>query len=451
MKNIIIIGNGISGITAARHLRKNTNHAITIISEESDFFFSRTALMYVYMGHMRWRDIEPYERHFWDKNRLKLVRDRLEEIAPEKKKIHLTSGGWQSYDILILALGSTPAFYNWPGQDLPGVSGLYHKKDLDSLEARSPQIKNAVVVGGGLIGVELAEMLLSRNINTTMLVREDRYWSRVIPKQESDIIGSHITDHGVDLRFGTELVKIHGDPSWGVQAVISSDQDKIDCDYVGICTGVRPNIDVVRKTDIEFHRGILVDQYLQTNKVDIYAIGDCAELRSTVPGRRPIEAIWYSGRKMGQTVARTISGELTAYDPGLWYNSAKFFDIEYQVYGHVPAESNEENSLLWSNEKLQVLCRLCFDKDTRNFVGLNALNMRFRQEVCHLWIREKTDISKVVEDISYAYFDPEFQPYHKLQMQSNLADQLGRSFPDQPAANLSAVQQYLEQQKTEHA
>ena len=115
MEHVVILGNGIAGITAARHIRKNSDKRITIISAEADYFFSRTALMYVYMGHMRWQDIEPYEDWFWQKNRLELKKGWVEKVDVGQKQLIFAQGEKFSYDTLIIASGSLTAKYNWPG------------------------------------------------------------------------------------------------------------------------------------------------------------------------------------------------------------------------------------------------------------------------------------------------------------------------------------------------
>ena len=130
MNHIVIIGNGISGVTAARHIRKKLNDPITIISSETDHFFSRTALMYIYMGHMKFEHTKAYEDGFWAKNHLQLKRDHVTSIDTAKKQLQLQSGESLPYNILIIATGSQPKKYGWPGQDLEGVQGLYSFQDL---------------------------------------------------------------------------------------------------------------------------------------------------------------------------------------------------------------------------------------------------------------------------------------------------------------------------------
>ena len=155
--HIAIIGNGISGITAARYIRKLSEHKITVISSESDHFFSRTALMYIYMGHMRFEDTKPYEDWFWEKNRINLKKGFVKKVNHQDNEILFTKGEKMKYDKLILATGSASNKFGWPGQDLEAVHGMYSLQDLEAMEKYSEGLKCAVIVGGGLIGIEMAE------------------------------------------------------------------------------------------------------------------------------------------------------------------------------------------------------------------------------------------------------------------------------------------------------
>ena len=171
--HVAIIGNGISGITAARWIRKLSDHQITVISSESDLFYSRTALMYIYMGHMRYEDTQPYPASFWEKSNINRIFNHVKTIDFHDKMLLFINGDTLKYDKLILALGSNYNKFGWPGQHLQGVRGLYHFQDLEYLEEKSADISHAVIVGGGLIGIELAEMLHSRQKMVSLLVREN--------------------------------------------------------------------------------------------------------------------------------------------------------------------------------------------------------------------------------------------------------------------------------------
>ena len=418
MEHIVIIGNGISGVTAARHIRKLSDKRITIISSETAHFFSRTALMYIYMGHMKFEHTKPYEDWFWEKNNIELKQAYVQKIDTDNKYLLLDDNVAFSYDKLIIATGSKPNKFGWPGQDLEGVTGLYHKQDLEKLEKYAPNnkvCKHAVIVGGGLIGIELAEMFHSRNIPVTFLVREQSFWNGVLPDQESAMINKEIKDNHIDLRLGVNLKEIKADEKGRVKSIIIAETgEEIACDVVGLTAGVSPNIDFVKDSNIETNRGVLINRFFETNVKGVYAIGDCAEQKIPFGNRRPIEAVWYTGRMMGETIAQTICGNRTAYMPGHWFNSAKFFDIEYQTYGWVWAKPKEnEKRFYWEAPCGKKAIHISFDKDTRQFIGVNTFGIRLRHEFFDKILTEKNSVDYVLEYLADANFDPEFYKKHE--------------------------------------
>lgn len=425
MEHIVIIGNGIAGVSAARHIRKNSDKKITIVSAETDYFFSRTALMYVYMGHMKFEHTQPYENWFWKKNRIDLVKGYVNQVKHENKTLVLQDGGTIVYDKLIIATGSKPNKFGWPGQDLEGVQGLYSKQDLDQLEANAPNkeiCKRAVIVGGGLIGIELAEMLRSRDIPVTFLVREDSFWNGVLPKGESEMLNEHVLDHHIDLRLGKNLREILADENGRAKAIVIEETgEEIECDVVGLTAGVSPNINFLKDSGIELGRGVKVNRFLETNIPDIYAIGDCAEQHEAIGNRRPIEAVWYTGRMMGEVLAQTICGKKREYNPGHWFNSAKFLDIEYQTYGWVFSErgmKENEQHFHWRHSKEYICITVAFDKENRKFLGINTFGIRMRHEIFDRWLTEERSVDHVMEYLKDANFDPEFYAQYESQIVS---------------------------------
>ncbi len=429
MEHIVIIGNGVSGVTAARHIRKLSDKKITIISAETDYFFSRTALMYVYMGHMKFEHTQPYESWFWKKNKIDLKKGFVNIIDAKSKTLLFNSGETMSYDKLVIATGSKPNKFGWPGQDLNGVMGMYHKQDLESLEKYAPNnkvCKRAVIVGGGLIGIELAEMLHSRHIPVTFLVRESSFWNGVLPEGESDMINREILENGIDLRLGVNLKEIKADEKGQAKSIVIAETgEEITCDVVGLTAGVSPNIDFIKESNmrndddfsIETGRGVKVNRFLETSVPDVYAIGDCAEQHEGIGSRRPIEAVWYTGRMMGETLAQTICGNRIEYKPGHWFNSAKFIDIEYQTYGWVWAQPKEnEARFYWEHESGKKCIHLNYDKDTRAFIGINTFGIRMRHEFFDKILTEKQTVEYVLEHLADANFDPEFYKLHEKEI-----------------------------------
>lgn len=411
MAHVIIIGNGISGVTTARHLRKHSDDEITIISGETDYFFSRTALMYVFMGHMQFEHTQPYENHFWKKNRINLKRCWIKDIDYKQQILFTEKGESIPYDKLVLAVGSKSNKFGWPGQDLEGAQGLYSHQDLMSVEKLAEEgITRGVIVGGGLIGIELAEMLLSRGIDVTFLVRENTFWGNVLPPGESALISDHIRKHHVDLRFGANLKEIVDHGTGKVKGVIVEETgEEIPCEFVGLTAGVSPNIDFLKGGELELGRGIKVNRFLETNIPNVYACGDCAEFSDPPKGRRSIEQVWYTGRMMGEVLAQNLIGNPTEYSPGPWFNSAKFFDIEYQTYGVVlPQLPEEQQSFYWQHPTKEIAINVVFEKESKIFIGINVFGIRMRHELFDKWLRAGASVSEVMEHLKDANFDPEF-------------------------------------------
>lgn len=428
MEHIVIIGNGISGVTLARHIRKLSSKKITIISAESEHFFARTALMYVFMGHMKYEHIKPYEDNFWKKNNINLVHKYVNHVDINSKNVIFSDETILSYDKLVIATGSKPNRFGWKGQDLYGVFSLYSKQDLEKVEELSIGCHRAIVVGGGLIGIELVEMLLSRNIPVTFLVREKSFWSSVLPKEDSELITKHITDHGVDIRLDTNLDEIISDGFGNVKSIVTDKGETIDCCMVGLTVGVSPNVDFLRNSDIEIGRGVKVNRFLETNIKDVYAIGDCAEQNEPIGNRKTIEAVWYTGRMMGETLAQTICGKPMQYNPGHWFNSSKFMDIEYQTYGWVMAKPLEnEAQIYWEHSSAQKAIRISYDKNTKQFLGINTFGIRMRHEFFDDVLTQKKSLDFVIENLKLAHFDPEFFTSHYQQIKRKFSLQVSTS------------------------
>lgn len=408
-KKVIIIGNGIAGITCARHIRKQSNFDITVISSESKYFYSRTALMYIYMGHMKQEHTKPYEDFFWEKNRINLLQAHVQQISSAENNVQLSDGTKLDYDFLVIATGSKSNKFGWPGQDIQGVQGLYNLQDLQTMEQHTKDIKHAVVVGGGLIGIETVEMLLSRNIKVSFLIREKSFWDTILPKEESEMINKIILHHKVDLQLATELKEIKNNNTEKVKSVITSKGEEINCGFVALTVGVSPNISFLKNSGVETDRGVLVDNNFKTNVENIFAIGDCVQFKTPLNGRKPFEQVWYTGKMHGETAAKNIVGLNVEYQPGHWFNSAKFFDLEYQTYGLVSAQkADNEDWFWWQDKKGEKGIRILWDKNTLAFKGINSFGIRLRHEICNDWLNDKTPVKTVVHQLRKANFDPEF-------------------------------------------
>lgn len=414
MRTFAIIGNGITGISAATELRRQCADRIVVISSESRHAYARTALMYIYMGNVRYEDTKLYEDGFWEKNRIELKYGQVSAVRAEAKELIFEDGSALSYDSLLIASGSQPLKLGCSGDACAGVQGLYSLADLVRLQEISSTLSRAVVVGGGLIGVELAEMLRARGISVTLLVRDDHYWGSILPAEEAALVEERIIAHDVDLRLGTQVTEIRSDAHGRVSEVLTTSGERIPCNFVGVTIGVTPNVSFLNTSGIALDRGVLVDRQLCTNVAGVFAAGDCAQFAEPISGRRAIEQVWYTGKQQGIAAARNMLGTNVPYEPALWFNSAKFFDLEYQTYGDVlPRDPEHIQSIYWRDPKRLRSLRVCFDRTTRAVKGFLFMGIRARHAVCEAWLLDNTAVDEVVANMSAAAFDPEFFPTYE--------------------------------------
>jgi NAD(P)H-nitrite reductase large subunit len=247
--------------------------------------------------------------------------------------------------------------------------------------------------------------------------------------EEAKMINLHLKNHGIDLHLSTELKEIVPGPDGRVEGIITKENKLIPCQFVGLTVGVHPNIEFMRKSKIETNYGVLVNNYLETNIADIYAAGDCAEILVTDPNKQNrVEQLWYTGRMQAEALAKTICGERTKYERGVWFNSAKFFDIEYQTYGFVSNIPRKgESSFYWENQEEMCCIRFVYNTESRAIKGINVFGMRLSQYVCQNWIREGKKIDYVIQHLEQAHFDPEFyrRYYDQISAMFVLEDQSG--------------------------
>lgn len=400
--HFVIIGNGVAGITAALALRQRESAAkITLISGESDYFFSRTALMYAFMDRMTLRDLEPLERKSYDAQRIARVRDRVTDIDAATKTLTLQSGQAMQYGALLLATGSSPNQLNVPGVSAAkqGMVNFVTLQDLEQCEKHTRLGGNAVVVGGGLIGIELVECLIHHGMKVDFMVRDPWYWPAALDKEEAAMVTEHMRHHGVNVLLEESVVEIKSNNSGKVEAVIGSSGKRYDVELLGVAVGVHPSIEwlATTRTAPKVNRGILVDSAFRTSLPHVWAAGDCVELAST----GLVEQIWYSAKRQGELAAKSILGDAINYQPPIFYNSSKFFDIEFTTTGKLGAESfyhrvaGKEISIRVSWENSAV-------------TGFNMLGSRWNHEFFERWITERRTPEYVMNRLHEAQFDGEF-------------------------------------------
>lgn len=397
-----IIGNGVAGVTAALALRERDRSAkITLISGESDYFFSRTALMYAFMDRMTLRDLEPMERKAYDAQRIERIRGWVKDLDAHSRTLTLDSGKTIQYDALLLATGSRANQLAVPGAaDVrQGMVNFVTLQDLEQCEKYTRLGGKAVVVGGGLIGIELVECLVHHGMKVDFLVRDPWYWPAALDKEEAAMVTAHLRHHGVNVLLEESVAEIKTGSTGKVEAIISKSGNRYDLELLGVAVGVHPSIEwlATTKTAPKVNRGILVDSAFRTSLPQVWAAGDCAELEAT----GTIEQIWYSAKRHGELAAKSMLGDKIDYHPPIFYNSSKFFEIEFTTTGRMGPENfyhrfeGKECSIRTSWENSAV-------------TGFNMLGSRWNHEFFERWITERRTPEYVMEHLAEAQFDVEF-------------------------------------------
>lgn len=404
----VIIGNGIAGISAAQCIREREVEAkISIVGDESAYLYSRTALMWAYMGRMTRRNLEPYERWFWQENKFELIFDRAVELDTTNQTLLLSKGDSLKYDKLLLATGSEPNFFGWPGQDLDGVVTFTNLHDLDAVEAKRGKIKKAVVVGGGLIGIELVEILLHDGVEVTYLIREPWYFQLALSETEAKVVHKRITNHGARLILEDEIQEIRGQHGT-VHSLLTKQGETLPCDLVGIAVGVHPRLELAKQAGISCGRGIIVNQYLQTAQRNIWACGDCAEIKiDPAQERGQIEALWYTSNRQGIVAGKNMVGDEIPYDRGIPYNSAQFLFLDYVTTGWMTQFRPELKEYQWINAETEHVIRISYN-DENIVQGFSLLGPRYCAAKTMQWIREKRSLDYVRKRMPEAAYNEEF-------------------------------------------
>lgn len=409
--HLIVIGNGVAGITCAFEARRREPMLdITVISNETPYFFSRTALMYAYMNTLQRRDLEPFERESYARQNINLVQDTVIDLDGESRTVRLKTGNTLTYDWLVIATGAVPNMFPWKGADAvrDGLVHFVSMQDLDNCERLTPSTRQAVVVGGGLIGIELTECLAHHGVQVTFLVREPYFWPAALGREEAGFVTDHMRAHGIDVRYAEEIAEIHTDKSGRVSGVLTNRGNELSAQMLGICAGVRPCIDWLKsvKTPPHLGRGIVVDHTLQTNLEGVYACGDCAEIVDPDLEKPFGELIWYSAKRQGSLVAQNIFGDALAYKPPLFFNSSKFFEIEYTTVGSVMQMPPGTETLYLRVPGREASVRIVYASD--RVVGFNMLGSRWNHNVLERWIQERRSPEYCLSRLKEAQFDVEF-------------------------------------------
>jgi len=420
----VILGNGIAGIEAALGLRaRDADARISVVSAEHEHLFSRPALMYVFAGQTSLRDTEPHDRELYERMRFERRSGRVASVDVAGHALVFDEGSRLAYDKLLLAVGSKGRGAPWPGAAGEGLHYFVTLRELEALDRAAKNGMRAAVVGGGLIGVEVAEVLHDRGLHVTFVIREGWYFPAALDASESALVAEHMRGHGVLVRTGATVERVLRGDDGRIRALRLSGGDELAADLVVSSIGVEPNTAFLAGGEVALAESgaIETDDALRTSASDVWAAGDCANVTWVDGSRRP-EQLWYTARDQGRVAARSMLGDDASYRRGTWYNSAKFFDLEWTTAGHVPATVGPDGTPVaplpgyrsWFQrvpgrfESQRIVVK------GNRVVGFNMLGSRWNHEPFLEWIHERRPLEWVLQHLGKAQFDEEFSPRFRV-------------------------------------
>jgi NAD(P)H-nitrite reductase large subunit len=336
MRRYLILGNGAAGVTAAEEVRRaDPSGEITLVSPEQHPMYSRPGLAYVLLKEIPPHQVLARKPEWYAERSLQLVAGEAVGLDTAQHQVRLANGLRLPYDRLLIATGARAVGLPYPGADLDGVVYLDTLAGTLDLLKRAKRARRAVVVGGGITALELAEGLAHHKIETHYCVRRGTLWSAVFNPQESDLLAERLAAHGVILHYFTEITRVLGDRRGRVTGVELENGQTLPCDLVGAGIGVRPQIDLARNAGLHVDRALMVDEQLQTTAPDVYAAGDCAQTWDRWTQRHTLDILWPSAVAAGRVAGRNLAGAAETYARGVPFNACLLFGLHLTVIGQL--------------------------------------------------------------------------------------------------------------------
>jgi nitrite reductase (NADH) large subunit len=315
---LVIVGNGMAATRLVDELTRLSpdRYAITVVGEEPSMAYNRVLLSSLLAREIEDCDLELKPRTWWDERCISIVSGRQATgIEPKRRIVRLRGGTQLAYAKLVLATGSEPIRLPLPGADLPGVQTFRTRTDVSAMLLRTSGKMRAVVIGGGLLGLEAAYGLKKAGAEVTVVHLMDRLMERQLDQRSAAMLKAALEALGINVLLNAESVAVQGRRKVG--GLRLADGRVVDCDLVVMAAGIRPRAGLARLADLTVNRGIVVDDQLQTSAADVYAIGECAEHRGVCYGL--VEPAY----EQAHVLARHLGGEETSYKGSLLATNLK--------------------------------------------------------------------------------------------------------------------------------
>lgn len=343
----LIIGASAGAVSAVEAIRAlDNNSPITVISDEVPAGYSRPMISEFLAGEADMDKIMFRDETFWRRNKVRLIYGEAFELNPYEKTVKVSknqSAVEIEYEKLLLATGGKAIIPNIEGLEEAEKLTFTTLKDAKKLSNKLAKINSVAVIGGGLIGVSLAEALIKLGKKVTIVELKSHILPQVLDEKASSMVEENIRKAGVNVKAGHTVAKVY----WKnypeeLSYIELDDGERIPCQQVVMAIGVSPRIELALKAGIDVNRGIIIDERMETSSPGIYACGDAAELYDFIyEMRRPIP-LWPVARWTGKTAGYNMAGFNYEFQSATAMSALKYFNIPIITVGLVNPTNQEE-------------------------------------------------------------------------------------------------------------
>ena len=396
MKRYLIIGNGVAGARAAVRIKEtDPKGEIEIFTEESHPFYYRVRFPEFVAGEVTIEGLTIHTQEFYRNKGVSLhLEERIEEVHPEKKEVVSGKGKTYAYDLLLIATGGTAFVPPMKGVEKKGVFTLRSMKDAIDMKAFSAQVTQAILIGGGLVGLETGGALLRRGVKVAVIEYNPRILPRQMDPESSKILQGKMEEMGFTFFLNGQSDEILGKET--VEGLRLKDGRMVEGQMVIISAGVRPNLQLAKGIGLETKNGILVNDRLETKREGVFAAGDVAEHRGRSYG------IWPAAQRQGEIAGVNMAGGNSVYEGTVVSNRLKVVGIDLTAAGEIDPEGKLE-CIVKSDREKNNYCKVIF-KENRIIGCIFLGRTKGVAEILNA-IEKKIDVKELKDSLLEEGFD----------------------------------------------
>jgi nitrite reductase (NADH) large subunit len=396
MRRYLIIGNGVAGARAAVKIREtDAKGEIHIFTEEAYPFYYRVRFPEFVAGEVTIKDLTIHTKEWYQGRDISLhLEEPITEVHPDKKEVVSKNRRAYQYDLLLMATGGTAFVPPINGVEKKGVFTLRTMKDAIGMKEFSEKVSQAILIGGGLVGLESGGALLRRGIKVAVIEHNPRLLPRQMDTEGAKILQTRMEAMGFSFFLNGQSDEILGKEK--VEGVRLKDGRIVEGQMAIISAGVRPNLRLVKEMGLETKNGILVNDQLETRTKDIFAAGDVAEHRGRIYG------IWPAAQRQGEIAGVNMAGGNIIYEGTVVSNTLKVVGVDLTSSGEIDAEGRLE-CVVKSDPAKQIYRKVTFKED--KIAGCILLGMVKGSSEILSAIEKKTNVKDLKDSILEEDFD----------------------------------------------